>query len=199
MMFYVEYISRRPGVGLAEFHQTFLRVQAGWESGYSEDQLIVNAARTWRLGSEPEYFTVWYLPNTGFDRIDEWERIFRVRGYESQLRQVARMDFAGCYDVLLPPMWVTGGIYYVEMFRPAGENGAVQSFYEKRSQKHRQFQLALLMRRIGGLGPDPGGLALWTLPSYAALGEIAADLDGITEPVAAGKAGVYVNVGREIL
>jgi hypothetical protein len=199
MMFYVEYISRLPGVALAEFHQTFLRVQAGWESGYSEDQLIVNAARTWRLGPEPEYFTVWYSPNTGFDRIDEWERIFRARGYESQLREVARMDFAGCYDVLRPPVQVTGGIYYVEMFRPAGENEAVQRFYEERAQKHRQLQLALLMRRIGRLGPDPGGLALWTLPSYAALEEIVSDLDGITEPVAAGKAGVYVDVGREIL
>jgi hypothetical protein len=199
MMFYVEYISRRPGVELAEFHQTFLQVQAGWESGYSEDQLLVNAARTWRLGPEPEYFTVWYSPNAGFDRIDEWERIFRARGYESQLRQVARMDFAGCYEVLRPPARVTGGIYYVEMYRPTGANEAIQQFYEQRTRTHQQFQLALLMRRIGRLGPDPGGLALWTLPNYAALGEIAADLDGVTNPVSGGTAGVYVDVGREIL
>jgi hypothetical protein len=199
MIFYVEYISRLPGVALAEFHQTFLRVQAGWESGYSEDQLIVNAARTWRLGPEPEYFTVWYLPNTSFDRIDEWERIFRARGYESQLRQVARMDVAGCYDVLRPPVRVSGGVYYVELFRLAGTNEAIQQFYDDRGQKHRQFELALLMRRIGRMGPEPGGLAMWTLPAYAALEEIASDLDGVTEPVAAGKAGVYVDVGREIL
>jgi hypothetical protein len=199
MMSYVEYISRRPGIGLAEFHETFLRVQGGWESGYSEDQLIVNAARTWRLGPEPEYFTVWYLPNASFDRIDEWERIFRARGYESQLAQVARMDFAGCYEVLRPPVRARGGIYYAEMFRPVGANEAIAQSYEERARKHLQFQLALLLRCIGRLGPEPGGLALWTLPSYAALGEIAADLDRVTDPVEAAKAGVYVDVGREIL
>ena len=53
--------------------------------------------------------------------------------------------------------------------------------------------------RIGKLAPDPGGLAAWTLPSYGALTAVARDLDGLNEPVRLTTAGVYNDIGKEIL
>ena len=204
MMVYVEYISRLPGIDLADFRTTFRTVQQGWESSFSEDQLILNAARTWRLGPEPEYFTAWLSPNSTFDRLDEWDRIFRARdsetyGFDSPLRRVARMDYAGCYEPLIMPMRAKRGIYYAEIFRPNKAGAAIRRFFEERAPNHRGFTLNLLVRRLGRLAPDPGGLAVWTLPNFAALGEIAEELEGVSEPVELVRSGVYVDVGEEVV
>jgi hypothetical protein len=201
-MIYIEYISRRPGIELEDFHETFLRVQCGWESGASEDQLIVNAARTWRLGPEPEYFTVWHTANTGFERIDEWQRIFddrAAKGHVSPLKRVARMDAAGCYEALRPPLKCQGGLYYVERFAPRVHPEAVRDAFEKRADNHPRLKLALLAGRVGWLGPDPAGFAIWIVPSFGALEDIAEDLKNSGASVALDVAGVYVDVGREIL
>ena len=201
-MIYIEYISRRPGIELEDFHETFLSVQCGWESGASEDQLIVNAARTWRLGPNPEYFTVWHTANSGFERIDEWQRIFddrAARGHVSPLRRVARMDAAGCYEALRPPVKCQGGLYYVERFVPRVHRETVCEVFEKRANNHPRFTLALLAERVGWLGPGPAGFAIWIVPSFSALEDIAEDLKNSDGPVALDLAGVYVDVGREIL
>jgi len=111
MLVYVEYFSRRPGIELADFHKTVAAAQAEWGSGYSEDQLVLHAARTWRLGPEPEHFTVWYSPHARFDRIDEWDRVFRTpdgAAHASFFARVARIDVAGCYEPLLEPVSAQG-------------------------------------------------------------------------------------------
>jgi hypothetical protein len=204
MMVYIEYISRLPGINLADFQATFKTVQQGWESSFSEDQLILNAARTWRLGPEPEYLTVWFSPNKSFDCLDGWERVFRARdstsyGYDSPLRQVARMDYAGCYEPLITPLRARMGIYYLEMFRPVKPATAIRRFFEERAPIHQSFTLNLLVQRLGRLAPDPGGLAIWTLPDFASLGEIAQELDGVGEPIELVQTGVYVDVGQEVV
>jgi hypothetical protein len=203
-MIYVEYISRRPGIELADFHETFKKVQEGWESSFSEDQLILNAARTWRIGPQPEYLTVWWSPQAGFARLDDWERTFRRRdsdnyGYNSPLRRVARMEYAGCYEALVTPTRARRGIYYVEGFRPAKSSASIRSFFEERAARHNDLTLNLLLRRLGRLAPDPGGLAVWTLPRFASLEEIAQEFDDIKEPVELVEAGVYVDVGEEVV
>jgi hypothetical protein len=204
MMVYMEYISRRPGIELADFHTTFKSVQEGWESSFSEDQLILNAARTWRLGPEPEYFTVWFLPHASFERVDEWEKIFGARssvnyGFNSPLRRVARMDRAGCYEPLIPPHRARSGIYYAEMFRPVKPDAEIRSFFENRARTHKRFTLNVLLRRLGRLAPDPGGLAIWTLPDFACLSEIAQELAGENELLEHVDSGLYVDVGKEVL
>ena len=72
-LIYIEYISRCPGVDMADFRAGVTHGQEGWDTGYGEDQLVLNIGRTWRLGPEPEYLAVWYSPQASFDRIDDWD------------------------------------------------------------------------------------------------------------------------------
>lgn len=199
---YVEYISRRPGVSLGEFHRELMGAQERWASGYGEDRLLWSAARTWRLGAEPEYVHVWYSPGRGLERLDDWDVIFRAgeaERHEQTVGRVSRIDRAGCYVPLLPPIAARDGTYYAEQFRPTGSADAVRTFYEERARRHPRLRLNLVARRIGQLAPDPGGLAIWTLPDFAALAEIAEKLDGVREPVLLEGAGTYADTGREIL
>jgi len=217
-MIYVEYTSRRPQPGLREdntgtltlesfesqlqrFHRAMLAGTSGWENSWSEDQLILHVGRTWRLGPEPEYMTVWHAP-TGLARLDEWDRVFRsgeADAVEKPFREVARIDRAGCYEALVEPIRAQGGIYYAELFEPVGSNHEIRDLFVERAGSHASMTLALCCARIGKLGPDPGGLAVWTLPSYGALGEIARELDGVNAPVRLATASVYNDVGKEIL
>jgi hypothetical protein len=198
---YVEYVSRRPGVALEEFHAAVNQAQAGWDDEHGQDRLVANLGRTWRLGPEPEYLAVWHTPGQGLDRIDDWDRIFRAGAaerHERLFRRVARIDAAGCYDALREPIPARGGTYYLELFRPSGSAESIVELYERRAGD-RPLVLNLLARRIGRLGPEPGGLALWTIPSFAALEELARDLDGLAEPVELIAAGAYADTGEEIL
>lgn len=199
---YVEYVSRRPDVALADFHAAVNEAQAGWDNAHGEDRLLLNVGRTWRLGPEPEYVAVWHSPAHGLDRIDDWDLIFRegaMERHEQLFRRVARIDAAGCYDALREPVAGRGGTYYLEQFRPAGPNGAVAKFYEARVARWPELTLNLLALRIGKLAPEPGGLAVWTVPSFAALEPLARELDGIREPVELVAAGTYADTGQEIL
>lgn len=234
-MIYIEFTSRRPQPGLREgergtlalepfesqlqrFHHAVLAGQSGWEGGWSEDQLLLSVGRTWRLGPEPEYMTVWHTPGAGLSRIDEWDEVFRsgeADAVEKPFRDLARIDRAGCYEALIDPIRHPAAgataersaesrrpqsrIFYAEFFEPVGSNDEIRGLYLKRAAAHGDFTLALCIVRIGKLAPDPGGLAVWTLPSYGALAAIARDLDDTTEPVRLATAGVYNDIGREIL
>ena len=218
-MIYIEFTSRRPQPGLREndrgtlavesfesqlerFHRAVVAGQSGWEGSWSEDQMILSMGRTWRLGPEPEYLTVWYTPTAGLGRLDDWDKVFRsgeADALEKPFRELARIDRAGCYEALLEPVRQQSGIYYAEFFEPAGSDDEIRALYSKRAVSHPNLTLALCIVRIGKLAPDPGGLAVWTLPSYGALAAIARDLDDISKPVRLATAGVYNDVGREIL
>lgn len=232
-MIYIEFTSRRPQPGLREtdrgtlalesfeselqrFHRAVLAGQSGWEGGWSEDQLLLGIGRTWRLGPEPEYLTVWHTPAAGLARLDDWDKVFRsgqADEVEKPFRELARIDRAGCYDALIDPIRqpvasaalersdarAQRGIYYAEFFEPVGSNDEIRGLFLKRAASHADLTLALCIVRIGKLAPDPGGLAVWTLPSYAALATIARDLDDTVQPVRLATAGVYNEIGREIL
>jgi hypothetical protein len=218
-MIYIEFTSRRPQPGLREndrgtlapesfqsqlrrFHRAVRAAQSGWEESWSEDQMILNMGRTWRLGPEPEYMTVWHTPTAGFGRIDDWEKVFRSGAADElgkPFSEVARIERAGCYDALLDPVRQQDAIYYAEFFEPVGSDDEIRELYSKRAASHSNLTLALCVVRIGKLAPDPGGLAVWTLPTYRALAAIARDLDDLSEPVRLTTAGVYNDVGREIL
>jgi hypothetical protein len=203
LLVYIEYISRRPGVSLDAFHEVAGRGQTGWAGKYGDDQLVLNIGRTWRVGPEPEYVAVWYNADAGLERIAEWERIFtsgEAARFEEPFKLAARIDAAGCYEALLDPVPGGGGPYYAEFFEPAAGASvdAVQSFFDERRSRS-GLELNLLVERIGRLGPEPAGLAVWTLPAYGTLTAVARELDGTVEPVRLVNAALYADLGKEIL
>jgi hypothetical protein len=204
-LIYVEYISRRPGVDLELFHTVAGSGQSGWaEDHAARDQKILDLGRTWRMGAEPEYMAVWLSPNDGLERLDDWERIFRsgeADRFEGPFRLAARIDVAGCYEALLEPARGSLGRYYSEHFEvaPGATRDDVRGFYEERRSRHDGLELNLVCDRIGALGPDPRGLAVWGTPSFGALDAIARELDGTTEPIRLVRAGLYCDFGQETL
>lgn len=204
MLVYIEFISRRPGVGLHEFHAVVGGGQTGWSGDYADDVAVLNLGRSWRMGPEPEYLCAWYSRDAGMERIDEWERVFRsgvADHYEEPFRLAGRIDRSGCYDPLLDPVVGTAGRYYAEWFDVAGAapREAVVDLFEARRKQHPDFELNLLVDRIGKLGPDPRGLAVWGVPSWAVVAEIARDLDEIAEPIRLETASFYADFGQEQL
>lgn len=204
MLIYIEYISRRPGVGLEAFHKVAGRGQTGWAADYPDDVILANLGRTWRLGPEPEYLCVWWTPNQGLDRIDDWERAFstsEAAAFEEPFRLAARIDRAGCYEPLVEPVIGASERYYLEFidFAADASREDVAAAYRTRRDRHPGLTLNLLGDRIGRLGPDPRALAVWSLPSWAALEDIARDLHDVDGPVRLVTAGAYSQLGKETL
>jgi hypothetical protein len=204
MLVYAEFRSRKPGVDLELFHTLIGRRTDAWADSYPEDILVLNAGRTWRLGPEPEYLVIYYTPDSGLERFTEWERIFtsgEAASMEAQTRATGRLDDAGCYVPLREPVAAQGGRYYIEYFDFAPGRGRddVTAFFEGRRRTHDDFELHLLADRIGWLGPDPRGLAIWGIPGYDALERIAEELSGTTDPVRMVRAGLYADIGEEII
>ncbi len=209
MAVYIEYISRRPGVAIDGFRQIASAGQPGWAASYDVDTLILNVGRTWRLGPEPEYVAVWHTPTRGIERLGEWAAIFETHEadhLELSFDAVGRIDEAGFYDALLDPIPGGGGpLYFAEFFDLA--DGAspedVAGWFRARSGAGDGRILNLVADRIGHLGPNPRGIAFWQLPSYEAVEPIARELgDGDADadvPIRVVRAGLYADLGREIL
>jgi hypothetical protein len=199
---FIEYISRRPGVSLEAFHA--VASQAEWADAYSEDKLLLSVGRTWRLGLEPEYVAVWYSPGRGLDRLDDWERVFKAGeadSFEGPFMLAARIDQAGCYEPMREPVAGRAGPYYAEFFDFAAGAGRdeVARFFDERAARHGALTLCVLLDRVGRLGPDPRGIAVWELPSFAALEGIVRELDDVDRPITLLRTGLYAEFGRETL
>lgn len=204
MLVYIEYISRRAGISIEAFHFAAGRGQTGWSAEYGEDRLVLNLGRTFRTGPEPEYLAVWYTPEAGLDRIGEWDRIFKAgeaAKFEEPFRLAARIDTAGCYEPLLEPVPGERGPYYGEYFdfSPGATREEVRAFFEERRGRHGELELNLVVDRIGKLGPDPRGFAVWRAPTFGALEEIARELDREDGPIRLVQAALYENLGQETL
>jgi hypothetical protein len=203
-LIYIEYISRRPGIALEAFHAVAGGGQDGWAGDYDADVAVLNLGRTWRMGPEPEYLTAWYSPSAGLERLDEWERIFKAGDaahFEEPFRLAARIDRSGVYEPLLEPVAGSLGRYYAEFFEIAtgATRDDVRGAFEERAARHSELELNLLCDRIGALGPDPRGLAVWGTPSYGALEEIARELEGAGRPITLVTAALYNDFGHETL
>jgi hypothetical protein len=201
-MLYVEFFSRLAGVSLDAFH-TVARAAGGWSAEYEDDQLLLNLGRTFRVGPDPEYLAVWYSPGSGFERIGAWERAFssgEASHFEDPFKQVARIDRAGCYEPLLDPVPGRDGLYYVEHYTSANgaSTDAVRAFFQQRLDRH-EVELNLLCERIGRLGPEPAGLAVWNVGSWDRLDPIVRDLGSRTAVVELVDAGLYRDLGSETL
>lgn len=61
------------------------------------------------------------------------------------------------------------------------------------------LELNLLVDRIGKLGPEPRCLAFWSASSYGDLEAVARELDSVDQPARLVEAGLYADLGEEIL
>lgn len=204
MLVYIEYVSRRPSIALEAFHKVIDLGQTGWAGDYADDLMVLNVGRTWRIGPEPEYMCVWYSPRHGLERIDDWERAFgsgEADAFEEPFRLAGRIDRAGCYEPLLEPVVGSKGRYFAEHLElaPDATHDDVRALYETRRGQHPELELNLLIDRIGTLAPDPRAMAVWGLPTWGHLEEIARELDGTDGPVRAVTSSLYADFGREQL
>lgn len=204
MLVYIEFISRRPGVSIEQFHFAANRGQTGWSAEYDDDVLLLNIGRTFRLGPEPEYIAVWYTPREGVERIGEWERIFAsgdAEQFEETFRLAARIDKAGCYEPLQEPVPAREGLYLVEYLDLAdgASREQVASFFRERQERRPGHVLNLLCDRVGGLAGHPRALAVWTVSAWDELDGLARDLDDVSAPVRLVESGLYRDLGAETL
>jgi hypothetical protein len=203
MLLYVEFISRRPSVSLAEFHAVAGRAQGTWAANYGDDRILVNAGRSWRVGPEPEYLCVWHSRAAGLDRIDEWERLFRTAGeaeHHGQFEAVARIDRAGCYQPLGEPSVGTEGRFLIEWLR-FGEVDDSQCLevFARRARRHPDRALRCLARPLGTLAPDQRGFAIWGLSTWADAEPLARDPTHPSEGITIVDASLYADLGDEQL
>jgi hypothetical protein len=199
-MIYLECIQRDRFMPLEIFRA--LGDQATWTD--PTDRLVLNLARTLRLGPHPAYLAFWKCDT--MRRLDEWEDYFNSDAGLRDVPELASLrsihiSDAGCYDEVIEGPQAEGGLQYVEFLDlPApAERAEVAEHFVRRAQRYADARLNLVVRRVGRLGPAAlGDMAVWTFPSYVALEAIVRDAppQGPFRPFTAG---VYRAFGRETL
>jgi hypothetical protein len=198
-MLYVEFIERDRHVPIEVFRT--LGVQSAWED--PDDELLGQIGRTLRLGPHPAYMA--FCRFNDFRRLDEWEAHFHSEKHARDKRMHAKHQAihhfrAGCYDELTPARRLHGGLYHVEFFSsaPTADEGHLKGYFVDRQKRHADADLSMILRRIGLLAPDPGGMAIWSVDNYLAVEAIARDVGGSAD-VLPSMAGVYRDFAEEIL
>jgi hypothetical protein len=199
-MIYAEYIERDRFMPLEIFRH--LGDQSAWTD--PDDTLVGSFGRTMRLGPMPSYLAFWKCK--GMDRMDEWEAHFNApeAQYDHAERATHRaihLQYGGCYDELFSSDSIDrGGLYCIEYFAAHSRvpDADIERHFRARAAHEKGGRLDFVLRRIGRLGPDPGGIAVWTFASYKALEpfERGRDDDDPFRPTATG---VYRWFGREVL
>lgn len=190
-MYYIEFYERRHGVAVEEFHRRTINGFPEWSRRYPADELVLNIGRTWRMGPYP-YLLVWGC--SAFERLDVWDEVFRsseVDDLEYPIFEVMNTFTAGVYrDVDAPLPRASAHWFYLETFKPW--KGSGDSYRQRARDAGRA--LTLLIERVGLLGPDPGGIAIFAL-------DVLADAQVLAEstPSEAMQAGTYAVLGEEIL
>ncbi len=198
-MIYVEYIERDRFMPMDIFMQ-FGR-QAGWSS--EEDVKIANLGRAERIAPTPSVMCLWR--NRGMARMDEWETSFRTEEALSDpaaqaVRHAINFVEAGLYDEIVGGPPLGDGLHFVEFFAAGEEvtDEGMRAHFGERAAKYPRGRLGFVLRRIGLLGPDPGCLAVWTFPSYAATEPIARERHA-GHPLRPRRAGLYWNFEEAVI
>jgi hypothetical protein len=166
-MMFVEYIAPHHSVPIELFHR-----HAKQEWTPAEDVVVANLARMNKLGPEPHYMCWWEIRSLG--RLDEWHAFYtsdegRLHLARSADAKVIDFQRHGLYDVVIGSGPVAKGLHIVEFFEAdALAAGEVRNAFERRAAAAPSGRLDYVLKRLGLLAPDPGGIALWTFGSLAA-------------------------------
>jgi hypothetical protein len=74
----------------------------------------------------------------------------------------------------------------------------IGAFYLERAGRYPELELSLLVDRLGTLGPDPRGLAVWSCRRWSDLDGLVRELDGGDGPARAARGALYADLGHEI-
>jgi hypothetical protein len=198
-MIYVEFISREPGIP-REIFRYIADQSSSWVQA-DRDQYLGQLGRTMRIGPHPAYLTIFRVRDLA--RLEEWEDYFHSDAYHLNLRSFAmqrslQMVRDGCYDEIIPTEPIGDGLYVLEFFgaEESVRNEEIAEEFRQRKDGHSKARLVMLLRRIGLLGPDPGGIAGWRLDSARDL-EPFVRAPAETRSVIRREAGLYRRFGRE--
>lgn len=198
-MIYVEYIEHDRILPIQIFHK--IGMQDAWSD--AADEKVANLGRAERLAPGPSVMCFWR--HRGLARMDEWEASFRTEatrrdpGFQATRLGIHFVE-AGLYDEIVGGAALGRGLHVVEFFA-AGEgvsDGAIKSRYEARAATHGGGTLGFVLRRVGTLGPDPGCLAAWTFPSYAAAEGLLRERHG-DAPIHPARTGLYWNFDEALI
>jgi len=199
-MIYVEYIERDRFLPLEIFRQ--LGDQSAWVDPH--DTLVGSFGRTMRIGPMPSYLAFWKCK--GMARMDEWEAHFNSPEAQFDVAERAthraiHLQYGGCYDeVITGPAVDRAKLFCIEYFpaHSATPPAEVLRRHKARAETETEATLNFVLRRIGRLGPDPGGLAVWSFADYAALEGFERRRDD-DDPLRPTSVGIYRWFGKEIL
>ncbi len=198
-MIYAEYIERDRFMPIEIFRH--LGDQSAWTA--PEDKMVGSFGRTMRLGPMPSYLAFWQCK--GMDRMDEWEAHFRspaglTDAHELATHRAIHLQHGGCYDELVVNAKADRQALFIIEYFPVpssvDSDDAVKHF--KKRAKAASAKLDFLLRRIGRLGPEPSGLAVWSFPDYETLEPFERARDD-ADPFRPDRVGVYRWFGREVL
>ena len=140
------------------------------------------------------------------ERMDEWEAHFNSPEAQFDVAEKAthraiHLQRGGCYDELLAvPVAERDSLFCIEFF-PVGNRLSpeqILSYHQARAEPKTKARLNFVLRRIGRLGPDPGGIAVWSFADYRALEPFERSRDE-DHPLRPTEVGVYRWFGKEIL
>jgi len=198
-MIYVEYIERDRFLPFDIFR--YLGDQSAWTD--PDDKLVGSFGRTMRLGPMPSYLAFWEC--SGMQRMDEWEAHFNspaAQGdrHERATHAAIHLQRGGCYDVVQRgPKVGREGLFAIEYFAAGPEvaDATLKKHFTARAKGQKTATLNFVLRRIGMLGPPPGGLAVWSFADYVALEPF--ERSRPTGDFAPSEVGIYRWFGKEIL
>ena len=190
-MMYLEFINKDRWLPAEIFFS--LGGQSAWRD--PNDELLGQISRLAGIGPLPEHIA--FCRFNSFERLDEWEHHFRSDAHRSDLRMHAKHKAiehwrAGCYDELIPASrHLDSSRYYLEFLyhsKQLNEPHFRSALTDKGQQSGATIEFAI--RRIGGLGPDPSDLVVWSMTRICAVSDLSTSC-GLS--VAA--AGFYGNFG----
>jgi hypothetical protein len=173
-MIYIEYMEHDRSIPAELLKSRGEKARWPEEEAFSDNHPLAVLGRTLRLGPHPPYLTIWQCRT--FEKLEEWDSYFKVRkNLHSTASQYAiHLCQAGCYSEVLSGPPIENGIQYIEFFKHdvSRQENTVSQHFSERVHLYENGILNAVLCRMGPLGPEPGGLAIWTFHRHG-------DIEGI--------------------
>ena len=176
-MIYIEYMEHDRSIPRELFKGRAEKSRWHEDGAFSQDHPLAVLGRTLRLGPHPPYLTIWRC--RAFEKLEEWESYFKARRtlHSAASQNAIHLCQAGCYTEVFSGPPIEGGIQYIEFFEydVSRNEEIIARHFSERVSRYRNGVLNTVLCRMGPLGPDPGGLAIWTFPRHTDLEQIVFD------------------------